>query len=67
MKPAKKITAICFGGKVFKYNIRDKPADIASFESFVKKKGVEYINYYDAETKQYLRRQYIQQKKGSGN
>lgn len=66
MKAAKKITAICFGGKVFKYHIRDKPADITSFETFVRKKGVAYINYYDAETKRYLRRQYLNEKKPTG-
>lgn len=67
MKSAKKLTAICFGGKVFKYHIRDTPADVLRFETFIKKKGVNYVNYYDTETRQYLRRQYIQDKKESGN
>lgn len=59
MKKAKKITAICFGGKVFKYHIQNKPNDILRFEIFIKKKGVKYVNYYDTESKEYINRKYI--------
>jgi ABC-type ATPase with predicted acetyltransferase domain len=67
MNLAKKITAICFGDIVYKYHIVDTPAQIIKFEAFIKKKGVKYVNYYDANTKKYLRRQYMQTKKESGN
>ena len=59
MDTAKKITAICFGDRVYKYHLRDKPADLCSFERFVARKGIKYVNYYDTSTKQYIRRQQI--------
>jgi hypothetical protein len=59
MESKKKITAICFGDKVYKYHIRNVSADIITFEAFIKKKGVKYVNYYDANSKQYLYRKYV--------
>lgn len=59
MPKTQKITAICFGNTVFKYHVSNKTNDIISFETFIKKKGVKYINYYDYTTKKYLFRKYI--------
>jgi hypothetical protein len=51
-----KITAICFGSQVYKYHIRNKKEEIDSFEVFIKKKGVKYINYYCSSSKEYIHR-----------
>lgn len=56
MENPKKLTAICFGDRVYKYHIRNKKTDLVTFEIFIKKKGVKYINYYCSNSKQYLHR-----------
>ena len=59
MENKKKITAICFGNKVYKYHLRNAPSDLITFEAFIRKKGVKYVNYYDATSKEYLYRKYV--------
>jgi hypothetical protein len=53
-------TALCCdaGGKWMKYrNISENK--ITNFERFAKLKNVKYINYYDKQTKQYVKRSYL--------
>lgn len=56
----KLLTAICFDklGKAYKYRrLQNKETHIKRFESFCRTKNIDYINYYDKETRAYLRRQ----------
>jgi len=58
----KLLTAICFDleGKAYKYRrLINKPVSLAKFETFCKTKNIKYINYYDRETKRYIRRSNI--------
>jgi hypothetical protein len=52
-------TAICFDhlGKPYKYRkIQNKPYQLQKFEDFCRSKNIKYINYYDRETKLYIKR-----------
>ena len=40
----------------YKYRLQNTPRSISSFEKFITKKGVEYVNYYDKETRAFIRR-----------
>jgi hypothetical protein len=40
----------------YKYRLQNTPRSISSFEKFIAKKGVEYVNYYDKETRAFIRR-----------
>jgi hypothetical protein len=57
---SKYYTALCCDqtGKWMKYrNIREDK--LTNFERFAKLKNVKYINYYDKQTKQYVKRSYL--------
>jgi hypothetical protein len=55
---AKKIIAIGITPekKAYKYRLSDTPRSISSFERFAAKLKIEYINYYDKETRVFIRR-----------
>lgn len=55
-------TAICFdrNGKAYKYrNIKNNKFIEFQSKQFIKDKNIVYINYYDAKTKQYKFRNYL--------
>lgn len=58
----KKFTAICFNGTLFiKYrNIANNENSINRFEKYCAGKNIAYINYYDANTRQFVIRNYKQ-------
>jgi len=54
----KKIIAIAITAdkKAFKYRLANTPRSVNSFERFIQTKGAEYVNYYDKETRAFIRR-----------
>ena len=54
----KKIIAIAFTADktALKYRLQNTPRSISSFERFILTKGAEYVNYYDKETRAFIRR-----------
>jgi len=56
----KLLTAICFDldNKAYKYRrIQNNTRSLNNFESFARTKSIKYINYYDRDTKLFLRQQ----------
>lgn len=59
----KLLTAICFdfNNKAYKYRrIQNKDSSINRFESFCRTKSIKYVNYYDKETRRFLRQKKIE-------
>jgi len=40
----------------YKYRLQNTPRSLSSFEKFIKTKGVIYVNYYDKDTRAFIRR-----------
>ena len=54
----KLLTAICFNqdNKAFKYRrIINRLGSIENFENFLRSKNIIYVNYYDKETKKFIK------------
>lgn len=55
---SKKLIAIAFtqDKTALKYRLQNTPRSLSSFEKFVSTKGAIYVNYYDKETRVFIRR-----------
>jgi hypothetical protein len=42
--------------KAYKYRLQNTPRSISSFEKFARRLNIEYINYYDKDTRAFIRR-----------
>ena len=58
----KKIIAIGVSAdkKFYKYRLYNSPRSINSFERFAKTLNIQYVNYYDKETRAFIKRVKIQ-------
>jgi hypothetical protein len=42
--------------KAYKYRLSNTPRSISSFEKFARTLNIEYVNYYEKETRAFIRR-----------